>query len=235
MGIRYSKRMKKTFEHQKKRNERRNRVDAIIVGAGGFGKEIAFLLQQQNEFQWIGFVDDHKSEQSELILGKPVIGKIADLLQAKTQMVVFLGIAASSVKENIYEQLRQNPHLLFPNLCAPSALIGLNVQLGIGNILMPYTTYTADISIGDFNMINIGSTIGHDSVIGSYNAIFPNVNISGKVTLGDKNELGVGTKVIQERSIGDGNIIGAGSVVIKDIPNHSKWVGVPAKIIERWN
>ncbi|OJG51616.1 acetyltransferase [Enterococcus hirae] len=218
----------------KKRNERRKRVDAIIVGAGGFGKEIAFLLQQQNEYQWVGFVDDRKSEQSD-VLGKPVIGKIADLLQVKTPMAVFLGIAAPTVKENIYEQLRQNPHLLFPNLFAPSALIGLNVQLGIGNILMPYTTYTADISIGDFNMINIGSTIGHDSIIGSYNAIFPNVNISGAVTLGDKNELGVGTKIIQERSIGDGNIIGAGSVVIRDIPHHSKWVGVPAKIIERWS
>ncbi|EOB3452307.1 acetyltransferase [Enterococcus hirae] len=209
-------------------------MDAIIVGAGGFGKEIAFLLQQQNEYQWVGFVDDRKSEQSD-VLGKPVIGKIADLLQVKTPMAVFLGIAALTVKENIYEQLRQNPHLLFPNLFAPSALIGLNVQLGIGNILMPYTTYTADISIGDFNMINIGSTIGHDSIIGSYNAIFPNVNISGAVTLGDKNELGVGTKIIQERSIGDGNIIGAGSVVIRDIPHHSKWVGVPAKIIERWS
>lgn len=209
-------------------------MDAIIVGAGGFGKEIAFLLQQQNEYQWVGFVDDRKSEQSD-VLGKPVIGKIADLLQVKTPMAVFLGIAAPTVKENIYEQLRHNPHLLFPNLFAPSALIGLNVQLGIGNILMPYTTYTADISIGDFNMINIGSTIGHDSIIGSYNAIFPNVNISGAVTLGDKNELGVGTKIIQERSIGDGNIIGAGSVVIRDIPHHSKWVGVPAKIIERWS
>ncbi|EMF0270177.1 acetyltransferase [Enterococcus sp. C74] len=209
-------------------------MDAIIVGAGGFGKEIAFLLQQQNEYQWVGFVDDRKSEQSD-VLGKPVIGKIADLLQVKTPMAVFLGIAAPTVKENISEQLRQNPHLLFPNLFAPSALIGLNVQLGIGNILMPYTTYTADISIGDFNMINIGSTIGHDSIIGSYNAIFPNVNISGAVTLGDKNELGVGTKIIQERSIGDGNIIGAGSVVIRDIPHHSKWVGVPAKIIERWS
>ena len=218
----------------KKRNERRKRVDAIIVGAGGFGKEIAFLLQQQNEYQWVGFVDDRKSEQSD-VLGKPVIGKIADLLQVKTPMAVFLGIAAPTVKENIYEQLRQNPHLLFPNLFAPSALIGLNVQLGIGNILMPYTTYTADISIGDFNMINIGSTIGHDSIIGSYNAIFPNVNISGAVTLGDKNELGVGTKIIQECSIGDGNIIGAGSVVIRDIPHHSKWVGVPAKIIVRWS
>ena len=209
-------------------------MDAIIVGAGGFGKEIAFLLQQQNEYQWVGFVDDRKSEQSD-VLGKPVIGKIADLLQVKTPMAVFLGIAAPTVKENIYEQLRQNPHLLFPNLFAPSALIGLNVQLGIGNILMPYTTYTADISIGDFNMINIGSTIGHDSIIGSYNAIFPNVNISGAVTLGDKNELGVGTKIIQERSIGDGNIIGGGSVVIRAIPHHSKWVGVPAKIIERWS
>ena len=67
--------------------------------------------------------------------------------------------------------------------------MGINVQLGIGNILMPYTTYTADVVLGNFNMINIGSTIGHDAQIGNYNSIFPSVNISGHVILGDKMKL----------------------------------------------
>ncbi|EGO9491094.1 sialic acid O-acetyltransferase NeuD family sugar O-acyltransferase, partial [Enterococcus faecalis] len=65
--------------------------------------------------------------------------------------------------------------------------------------------------------------------------IFPSVNLSGKVTLGDKNQIGVGTKIIQNIAIGNGNIIGAGSVVIRDIENHTKNVGVPARIIERWD
>ncbi|OJG82990.1 acetyltransferase [Enterococcus ratti] len=209
-------------------------LKAIIAGAGGFGKEIAFLLQNQKEYEWIGFVDDEKHKQVKQVLGKPIVGTIKSLLHINKKIAVFIGIASPFIKEQIYNLLKQNPYLIFPNLIAPSALIGLNVCLGIGNILMPYTTCTADITIGNFNMINISTTIGHDTTIGHYNAIFPNVNISGQVTLGDKNEVGVGTKIIQNLVIGKENIIGAGSVVIRNIQQNSKCVGVPARIIERW-
>ncbi|HFM7056802.1 TPA: sialic acid O-acetyltransferase NeuD family sugar O-acyltransferase, partial [Enterococcus faecium] len=48
-------------------------------------------------------------------------------------------------------------------------------------------------------------------------------------------EIGVGTKIIQNLRIGNMNIIGAGSVVIKNINNKTKNVGVPTKVIERWD
>ncbi|HBM4375681.1 TPA: acetyltransferase, partial [Enterococcus faecium] len=48
-------------------------------------------------------------------------------------------------------------------------------------------------------------------------------------------EIGVGTKIIQNLRIGNMNIIGAGSVVIKNINNNTKNVGVPTKVIERWD
>ncbi|WP_375152350.1 acetyltransferase [Enterococcus mundtii] len=209
-------------------------MKAIIVGAGGFGKELAFLLSRQSEYELIGFVDDVKPVD-EKIVGIPVLGKIELLTKMELKIAVFIGIANPRIKEKIFFELKGNNHLTFPNLIDATALVGLNVQLGIGNILMPYTTYTADITIGNFNMFNIYSTIGHDSKIGNYNSIYPNVNLSGYALLGNRNEIGVGTKVIPEVSIGQGNIIGAGSVVVKDIHNNTKSVGVPAKIIESWD
>lgn len=210
-------------------------MNTIIVGAGGFGKEIAFLLQSFPEYELIGFVDDEPNIQGDKVVGKPVLGNIESLMNIDKKTAVFMGIALPDIKEKIYQALKGNTNLTFPNLIAPSALIGINIQLGIGNILMPYTSYTADIVLGNFNMINISSTIGHDAKIGDYNSIFPNVNLSGKVVLGNKNQIGVGTKIIQNITIGNGNIIGAGSVVIRDIKSHTKNVGVPARIIERWD
>lgn len=210
-------------------------VKTIIVGAGGFGKEIAFLLQSFPEYELIGFVDDESNIHGDKVVGKPVLGNIKSLMNIDKKTAVFMGITSPRIKEKIYQTLKGNTNLIFPNLIAPSALIGINIHLGIGNILMPYTSYTADIVLGNFNMINISSTIGHDAKIGDYNSIFPSVNLSGKVTLGDKNQIGVGTKIIQNIAIGNGNIIGAGSVVIRDIENHTKNVGVPARIIERWD
>lgn len=210
-------------------------MQAIIIGAGGFGKEIAFLLQSSSEYELIGFIDDGAKMQGKEVVGKPVLGDVRLLLDIRQETAVFIGIASPVIKEKMYQVLKENTKLLFPNLIANSALIGINVQLGIGNILMPYTTYTADIVLGDFNMVNISSIIGHDVKIGDYNSIYPSVNLSGNVILGDKNEIGVGTKVIQNVTIGNENIIGAGSVVIRNIENHTKSVGTPAKIIERWD
>lgn len=206
----------------------------VIVGAGGFAKEIAFLISRLPEYKLVGFVDDNPILPP-TVLGKPILGDIDSLLTYSEKVSVAIGIANPAIKQKLYYSLKSNPNLDFPTLVDPTALVGLQVKTGIGNILMPNTTYTADISIGDFNMINIGSTIGHDSMIGNFNSIYPSVNISGMVKIGDDNEIGVGTKVIQSIKIGDNNIIGAGSVVIRDITNGKKSVGVPTKIIESWD
>lgn len=207
----------------------------VIVGAGGFAKEVAFLLSRIPKYDLLGFVDDNYLKLPKDILGKPVLGPISKLLSYNFEINVAIGIANPKLKKKVYEELMENPYLGFPNLIDPTALIGLDVKLGIGNIIMANTTYTADITIENFNMINIGSTIGHDTTLGNYNAIYPSVNISGNVTLGNENEIGVGTKIIQDILIGDRNIIGAGTVVIRNIESQTKNVGIPAKLIERWD
>ena len=184
-------------------------MKTVIVGAGGYAKEIAFLLARKPEFELLGFADDRYPLVQEEVCGKPILGKIADLLTWEEKTAVVLGIANPAAKQKIYQQLKQNPQLSFPNLVDETALVGFNIRLGIGNVLMPYTTYTSDITIGDFNMFNMHTTIGHDTVIGDFNAFFPSVNISGNVTIQDKNQFGVGTKVIQGLAIGTDNIIGA--------------------------
>lgn len=207
----------------------------IIVGAGGFAKEIVFLLSRIPKYDLLGFVDDNYLELPKTILGKPVLGPISKLLSYNFEVNVAIGIANPMLKKKVYTELLRNPYLSFPNIIDPTALIGLNVKFGIGNIIMANTTYTADIIIKNFNMINIGSTIGHDTSLGNYNAIYPNVNISGNVSMENENEIGVGTKIIQNIQIGNRNVIGAGAVVIRNIDSQTKNVGVPAKIIERWD
>ncbi|MDT2646134.1 acetyltransferase [Enterococcus dongliensis] len=207
----------------------------VIVGAGGFAKEIAFLASRIPDCEVIGFVDDNFDKLPDRVLDKPVLGNVDILLSYQSQTNIAIGIANPFIKRKILNKLRSNSNLVFPNLVDPSALLGIQVELGMGNILMANTTYTADITIGNFNMINIGSTIGHDSTIGNFNAIYPNANISGDVRIGEYNEIGTGAKVIQGLSIGNQNIIGAGAVVIRNIKNRTKNVGVPTKIIESWD
>lgn len=210
-------------------------MDLIIIGAGGFAKEIIFLVERNNFFAIKGLVDDKYQELPEEILGYPVLGGIDYLNQIRKNTAIAIGVAKPKIKEIIYHKIKTNGYLFFPNIVDSTALIGSEVSLGIGNIIMPYSTFTAHISIGNFNMVNIHSTIGHDSEIKNYNSIYPDVNLSGNVSIGSHNEFGVGTKVIQNIKIGNDNITGAGSVVIRNIKNKMKLVGVPAKTIERWD
>ncbi|MBA0949882.1 acetyltransferase [Enterococcus gallinarum] len=208
--------------------------DLVIIGAGGYAKEISFLVQNRLDFNLIGFVDDSVPKKTELT-GKKVLGPVEILLSWPKSLHVAIGISSPVIKKKIYLILKENKNIIFPNIIDPTALIGANVTLGIGNILMPHTTFTADINIGNFNMINIATTIGHDTKIGDFNSIFPSCNISGNVKLGDYTEIGVGTKIIPGISIADNSITGAGSVVIRNIEKNTKNVGVPTRVIERWN
>lgn len=209
-------------------------MEVIIVGAGGFGKEVAFLIDRLQQINLLGFVDNAYETLPSKILGYPIFGDLLYLQNYSNELAVVLAIANPDAKEKIYNNLSKNQNLHFPNIIDSTALIGPNTKIGIGNILMPYTTYTAECLIGNFNMINMHSTIGHDTNIGNFNSIFPNVNISGNVSVGSKNLLGVGTKIIQGITIKDEIITGAGSVVISDLSSRTKNVGVPTRQIESW-
>ncbi|MBM7712987.1 acetyltransferase [Enterococcus xiangfangensis] len=209
-------------------------MEIIIVGAGGFAKEIAFLLARLPEHELVGFVDDNYDSISKKVYGKPVIGPVEILERYQKRIGVVIGIAKPAIKKRIYQQLSSNPNLVYPNLIDSNVLLGYQVTFGVGNVVMANSTFTADIQFGDFNMINIGSTIGHDTAMGDFNTLYPTINVSGNVRIGNENEIGVGTKIIQGIRIGDQNIIGAGTVLIRDADNRGKYVGVPAKEIESW-
>ncbi|HBC2409548.1 TPA: sialic acid O-acetyltransferase NeuD family sugar O-acyltransferase, partial [Enterococcus faecium] len=69
-------------------------MKAIIIGAGGFGKEIAFLLQSVSRYELIGFVDDSLKMKNQELLGKPVLGTIDSLIELEEETAIFLGIAS---------------------------------------------------------------------------------------------------------------------------------------------
>ncbi len=58
------------------------------------------------------------------------------------KIAVFIRVLIRVLRKKFFG-IEGNNHLTFPNLIDTTALVGLNVQLGIGNILMPYA-YTAD-------------------------------------------------------------------------------------------
>ena len=198
----------------------------VLVGAGGFGREVAWQFSDQ--YEMLGFVDDAPGLQGKTINGLPVLGGNDFLLNHTEEINAVICIANPKSRKKMAEKLSENPLIKFPTIVAGDAKHSETVNFGKGCIICLSGILTVNIELGDFVVTNWDCTIGHDVIIGDYVTLYPSVNVSGNVEIGTCAEIGTGTNIIQGKKIGAHSIIGAGSVVVKDIPENCTAVGVPA-------
>lgn len=208
----------------------------VIVGAGGFGREVHWLIKQINrkkeEWNFLGYIDDNVEVGTE-INGKKVLGNLDYLLSQKENLSVAIAIGNAEIRKQLVEKLLENQSLEYPNLIAPDVFIDETVQLGEGNIIASGNILTVNIKIGDFDIINLDCTVGHDVRLKSFITVYPGVNISGNVDIAEKCELGTNSCIIQGINVGEKTIIGAGAVVIRNIEGRCTAVGNPARVVKR--
>ena len=207
----------------------------VIIGAGGFGREVKVLIDAINQvkdtYQFLGYYDDG-IEKGTIINNFPVLGNINDLNQISEKTAVVLGIGDPTIKQKIVSGI-QNEYVYYPTLIHPSVILSNDfVTIGNGSVICAGTIITCNISIGTFVTLNLLCTVGHDSIIGDFSSFMPSVNISGEVIIKKKVYVGTGAKIINQLTIGESTIVGAGAVVSKTLPEKCTAVGIPAKPIK---
>ena len=211
--------------------------DLYIIGAGGFGKEVAWLVERINETRktWNikGFIDDNKAD-GDSRSGYSILGDVQFLKEIAEHCEVYAvcAIGTAQVKKQAIERLKDSK-VRFATVVDPSVIIGNRAKIGEGTIVCANTVLAVDSSIGNHVIINIACVIGHDDVIEDFVTVHPSVNVSGNVTVGNTSELGTGTRIIQGRTIAPNTIVGAGAVVIKNITESGTYVGVPAQKVDK--
>jgi sugar O-acyltransferase (sialic acid O-acetyltransferase NeuD family) len=214
-----------------------DRQPIAVFGAGGFGLEVAMLIEQINlaepRWQIVGFFDDGKPKGT-LVNDWATLGGLKELNEWTEPLAVAFALGMPRTKRNVIRQLN-NSLLYFPVLTHPSVICGPSryVQIGEGTLICAGTIITTNIDIGRFVTINLACTVGHETVIGDYCSFMPTCNISGEVSVGETSFWGTGAKVINRVCVGAETMIGAGAVVISDIPHNATAVGVPAKVVKR--
>jgi sugar O-acyltransferase (sialic acid O-acetyltransferase NeuD family) len=207
-----------------------------IYGAGGFGREVACLINKINEkspkWEIIGFFDDGLEKGTKNEYGE-VLGGINEVNEFPEDLAVTMAIASPKIVEKIVSKIT-SPNIDFPNIIAPDIIYldENNVSIGKGNIICSGCLLSCNVSLGNFNILNGFIPIGHDSIIGSFNSIMPSVKISGEVTIGDRNFLGVNSVILQQIKIGNDTVIGANSLIIRRTKDGMTYVGSPASIIK---
>lgn len=207
-----------------------------VFGAGGFGLEVAMLIEQINaaggRWELVGFFDDGRAP-GEVVNGLPVLGGMDALNAWPEPLAVAIAIGAPGPRRKVVGRV-SNPHVAHPVLVHPSVICGNRayVAIGEGSIVCAGTIITTNIAIGRHVIINLACTVGHESTIGDFASLMPAVNISGEVVVGPGTYWGTGAKVINGKAVGENTVIGAGAVVVTDLPADVTAVGCPARAIK---
>jgi len=210
--------------------------DLLIYGAGGFGREIACLINTINrvKVQWnlLGFIDDGIQPGENNRYGS-VLGGLSKLNTFPNNVAVVFSIASPDILHSLVSSIT-NPLVTFPNIIAPNVNIFDQeaFSIGKGNVLFFGSRISCDVQIGDFNLFNGFVSLGHDVTMGSFNVLGPSTRVSGNSTVGDSNFFGVQSIVLQGMKIGDHTRIGPNSVVIRNTKSNSLYYGNPAKLVK---
>ena len=208
----------------------------IIVGAGGFRKDIEFVIDLINEkeptWEILGYIDDGIPEGTEVGDYK-ILGNIDALRNFEENTAIVIAVGSSKTRKKIYEKICAVGKFQFPNLVSPDVKMARTVKIGKGCIILPGCILSGDAYLEDFVILNLSSTIGHDAKLKSFVMVYPGVNISGNVTIQETTEIGTGSQVIQGLTICENCIIGAGAVVVRDITEEGTYVGLPARKINK--
>lgn len=206
--------------------------DIALFGAGGFGREVACLINMINKVEptWnlIGFFDDGKPIGEDVTYGK-VLGGIEELNQWKSELAVAIPVATPETLKSIIDKI-SNPLVYFPNLIAPDVVFldENHTKMGNGNLITSRCLFSTNVSLGDFNLFNCAVLVGHDTSLGNCNVIMSSVNISGGIEIGDYNFFGVQSVLLQYIKVGNNTRVGANSVVIRNTKDGNLYVGNPA-------
>lgn len=210
--------------------------DILIYGFGGFGQEVACLINHINKLKptWnlIGYIDDGVEEGTTCKYGK-VLGNCDTLNAWDKPIDVVIAIGNAKHLELISKKI-VNPNVSFPNIIAPNVFYfdEESVTMGKGNVVTFGCRFSCNTKIGDFNILNGNISLGHDASIGSYNVMFPETRISGQTSIGDRNFFGARAFVSQCLTLGNDCRYGAGCFVLRKTKDGNLYMGNPAKKIE---
>lgn len=210
----------------------------IIIGAriDGHAKVVLEIIQAQNKYQVIGFIDDELFDKGINIRNIPVIGKTTELIELKKKYNFIGGIVAigNNAKRRELSERIKSAGLFLINAIHPTVHCDSDVSYKEGNVFMQRAVLVTGTKIGNCVNIHAGVTVDHDNILEDGVNLGPGVHLAGRVIVRKDAFLGTGTMVIPDVEIGQGAISGAGTVIINNIESFTKVVGNPARTIERF-
>jgi len=215
------------------------KIRIAIYGAGGYGRELAWLIKESNrpekQYEYIGFIDDNPDRVQQI--DKSPVFTLEHVVRTFPNARVIVAVGNANVREQLAKKVLE-AGLIFETFVHPSVIRSSSIELGVGSTICAGCILTTNIVIGQHVAVLFHAIIGHDDIIGDYSTVGPGVCITGSVIIGKRVFIGAGSVIINGTAtkpiyIGDDTVIGAGSCVIRSIPSRSQVFGNPARPIPK--
>ncbi len=213
----------------------------IIVGAGGFGREVFHWLQD-----WIGFdtnrryafqikgflgLDDKELDDFDLPVG--ILGHEGTYKFQEDDLFV-MAVGQPALKRKIANRMIELKAEFF-TLVHPTAIVCSSAKIGVGVVLCPFSIVSSDVRLGDFAMLNTQASIGHDCKVGDYCVLSGYASLNGFVTLEDEVFLGTRATVVASKTVGSQSNVSAHALVVSDVPKQTTVLANAGRFIPNFN
>lgn len=202
----------------------------VIIGAGGFGREVLQWLRDAaaaGSGQRVrGFVDDTNPDLSAFDLGVPLLGPIdTGVLGSEDRCILAIGDPAARLA--IADRL-EAAGVRFATVIHPSAVVAPTARLGAGVVVCPFGFIGPDAGVEAHALLNVRASVGHDARIGRATVLSPHSFVGGAAEVAQGAMLGASAMVMPHQQVGEGARVAPGAVVYSAVPAGVLALGNPA-------
>jgi UDP-N-acetylbacillosamine N-acetyltransferase len=211
------------------------KTKCLIWGAGGHAKVVAEILRLKG-CEVVGFIDDVNTDRKGLeFYGATVLGGrevLEELLSSGVKNAV-VGFGDNRLRLKIAGELSERGFNLV-SAVHPGATCASDVSIGEGAVVASGAVIGPSTRVGRQAIVNTQASLDHDCVVGEGAHIGPGAIVTGVVHIGECVWIGAGAVIADHKTIGADSVVGAGAVVVKDVPPSVVVVGVPARIMRKF-
>ena len=207
----------------------------VIIGAGGFGREICNMAPScwgyGEQFVVKGFINDILDALDGYAGYPPIIGTINDYVPQPDEVFICAIGDITGRKKCVNKLLNRGAK--FINLIHKESGWSKNTVVGKGCIFGVRVGVSCDCKIGDFTVLQDECLIGHDTIIGDFCQFHIRAFVAGRVEIGNEVHIGPQALIQPGKKIGDRATVGAGSFVIRNVKKGSTVYGNPARTLDK--
>ena len=203
----------------------------IIVGAGGFGREVLQWARHawpEHVHKFAGFVSADPTKLDGHAPSLPILGSPNDFELRPTDGFV-LGIGIPRIRRVVAEQLEARG-ARFLTLIHPTAIVADTAVIGPGSVICPYAVVSDAVRLGRCVLVNYHASLGHDAEAGDFAVLSPYATLGGYAAVGSDVFLAIHVTVGPNVTLGEGTIVSANSSALAPTPAGSFVFGVPGRV-----